>query len=945
MLKKYAYKIIIRSVFILFVSTILCGFYNFEKTVVLATNNTIYNVQPTTITPSSITIGWQTTSAQTSKIEYGATSSYGSSQTSGTLTNTHSITITGLRPHTTYHYRVGDVSGAVVSDDYTVNTDVYMGLIKSSVSEEVDNTQLTSEYNMGIRYKTLELAWDRYETNNNFWNTTYIEEKLAEYEAYRDAGFSVVLDFGMQYPGNWVKSLDSNTYFVSQYGDSYQPGEPGKQIANLVFNKTVRDALGVYIQKVFDDFGTDFYAVRLGGLIYGELHYPEENYNSKTNAFWAYDSNAQGTTNNRPTGVNANPVPGWIPNPVANGTFENGDDGKWAIGGTSSIVSDAHRGTKALKMSNPGSFINQTVQDVRVVAGRTYRYSLWAKTNNPSVGACLQIRTTSDAEMVAPVCTTATSFTQITGTFTPSENIARMALLTNDAASGLELIFDDVEILDSGYSYDATHANATAFWDWYVASLTNFQTWQVDQLDTAGFSNNIFVLYPGWGIRTQATVNQVTDPITYDLSYTTHPSLTGETQTGNDWETHLNALPNRSTIFPYATWMERTADEANSNKKEWSPAKYLAYLASNLGFNYWGENAGQENASELLDAFSNITAQGYYGFLWFSEQELFGGTYASASNLSSSIAATDTVAPYNGELSINAGAATTASLSATLTIAATDNYTKTSSLEMQISENSDFSGSSYESYNNSKNWTLSSGYGTKTVYIRFKDLQGRVSTAIQDSIEYPAPVTTTSSTSSSESTTIAQPPGCSVPPPGAKAPHLYAALPLSSTTILLYFSPGDKPFNHYSLAFGTKSGIYEYGIPIFGGEQSRTVLVDNLHAQTSYYFKVRTGNDCATGPWSNEKSAKTWQSSWISERWTRTLNLGKTEKEQTLRVNTITSPKLEAEVDAKKTEPSTTPEPSTINNPEKKSTEFAMKTNFFEPIARKFKQFFSWFLK
>lgn len=904
---------------------------------VFASSSSPYNVQPTAITPTAITLGWATLSTEDSKIEYGTTSSYGSSQTSGIQTTNHSITISNLQPHTTYHYRVGNTAGTTWSEDFTVATDIYMGIIKSSVSDEVNSSQLTTEYDMGIRFKTLELAWDRYETNNNFWNTTYINQKLAEYEAYTNAGFEVVLDLGMQYPGAWVKTLDGNTYFTNQYGDTYEPAEPGKQIVNPVFNKTVRDALGVYIQKVFDDFGTDFYAVRLGGLVYGELHYPEENYSSKTNSFWAYDANAQGTTNNRPTGITANPVPGWIPNPVANGTFENADDGKWALGATSSIVSDAHRGTKAVKLSNPGAYVNQTVQDVRVVAGRTYRYSFWAKTNNAAVGACLQIRTTTDAEMLAPVCTTATSFTQVTGTFTPSENIARMALLTNDATSGLELIFDDVELLANGYTYDATHSNAIAFWDWYVASLTNFQNWQVDQVDTAGFSNNIFVLYPGWGIRKQATTNQVTESISYDLSYTPHANLTGEIQTANDWETHIAALPSRSTLFPYATWMERTSDENNANKKEWSPAKYLGYLARSAGFAYWGENAGQENASELLDTFTNVTAQNYSGLFWFSEQELFGGTYASASNLANSIAAADTVKPYNLQISINSGAATTASLSATLTLSGSDNYTKTSELEMQLSESSDFSGSSYEAYSSSKSMTLSSGYGTKTVYIRMRDTQGNVSNSIQDSIEYPAPETTSTDNSSTSvnALTAAQPPRCSATPPGSKTPHLYAALPLSSSSVLLYFSAGDGTFNHYSLTFGTVSGQYRFGVPQFGGANTRTYLVQSLDPDTIYYFKVRSGNDCAPGEWSNEVSTQTWRtwSGLFNQARDDALNYSmsnKTENSEKADVSIITPPKATPSSDQIKEEIKPLPEQSA-----------GIFSRFFHFLQQTFKKLFS----
>lgn len=93
----------------------------------------------------------------------------------------------------------------------------------------------------------------------------------------------------------------------------------------------------------------------------------------------------------------------------------------------------------------------------------------------------------------------------------------------------------------------------------------------------------------------------------------------------------------------------------------------------------------------------------------------------------------DTTAP-SGSVSINGGAASTTSPSTTLTIAATDDIDDTSTLQMEVSNDSGFAGASWEAYNTSKAWSLSSGAGTKTVYIRFKDSAGNVSTGYSDTI-------------------------------------------------------------------------------------------------------------------------------------------------------------------------------------------------------------------
>jgi hypothetical protein len=58
------------------------------------------------ITSSSAVIGWATNEAATSRVEYGSTPSLGSfTQVSTALVTSHSVTLSGLTPATTYHYR------------------------------------------------------------------------------------------------------------------------------------------------------------------------------------------------------------------------------------------------------------------------------------------------------------------------------------------------------------------------------------------------------------------------------------------------------------------------------------------------------------------------------------------------------------------------------------------------------------------------------------------------------------------------------------------------------------------------------------------------------------------------------------------------------------------------------------------------------------------------
>ena len=79
-----------------------------SDTIVLDTTApTISARTATNITGSSATITWTTNEAATSQVEYGLTTSYGSTTTlDPALVTAHSVTITGLAPSTTYNWRV-----------------------------------------------------------------------------------------------------------------------------------------------------------------------------------------------------------------------------------------------------------------------------------------------------------------------------------------------------------------------------------------------------------------------------------------------------------------------------------------------------------------------------------------------------------------------------------------------------------------------------------------------------------------------------------------------------------------------------------------------------------------------------------------------------------------------------------------------------------------------
>jgi hypothetical protein len=90
------------------------------------------------------------------------------------------------------------------------------------------------------------------------------------------------------------------------------------------------------------------------------------------------------------------------------------------------------------------------------------------------------------------------------------------------------------------------------------------------------------------------------------------------------------------------------------------------------------------------------------------------------------------LAPPTGNISINGGAARTDSRDVTLNLSANDDKGVT---HMRFGHDI-VQWTEWENYSTAKSWTLTSGYGTKTVYAQFKDAVGTISSVRSASIDY-----------------------------------------------------------------------------------------------------------------------------------------------------------------------------------------------------------------
>ena len=111
---------------------------------------------------------------------------------------------------------------------------------------------------------------------------------------------------------------------------------------------------------------------------------------------------------------------------------------------------------------------------------------------------------------------------------------------------------------------------------------------------------------------------------------------------------------------------------------------------------------------------------------------------------------------------------------------------------------------------------------------------------------------TTNSSSSTSGSVVnnAKPPVCNDQKPGS-APTLLSAV-AGFNSVTLTWSKASDPVSYYLMTFGTSSGSQAYGNPNIGNKDTTSYTVNGLSGGTTYYFKVRAGNGCTPGDFSNE---------------------------------------------------------------------------------------------
>lgn len=105
-----------------------------------ATAPTISSIVSSSVTHNSATITWTTNEGATTQVQYGPTTSYGSSSTlNSSLVTSHSVPLSGLTPGTTYHYRVhsrDQAGNLATSTDRTFTTNATPSYPPPDINED-----------------------------------------------------------------------------------------------------------------------------------------------------------------------------------------------------------------------------------------------------------------------------------------------------------------------------------------------------------------------------------------------------------------------------------------------------------------------------------------------------------------------------------------------------------------------------------------------------------------------------------------------------------------------------------------------------------------------------------------------------------------------------------------------------------------------------------------
>jgi hypothetical protein len=192
---------------------------------------------------------------------------------------------------------------------------------------------------------------------------------------------------------------------------------------------------------------------------------------------------------------------------------------------------------------------------------------------------------------------------------------------------GTDLAPDQKRAPLPGYVPFTGSVSQDATWTtWYLNSLKTFEVALIDMHRQAGWNGPIFVLHPGYFIRSNFK--------TSDFSYRI------ELAEGDDVGFMIDGYKDMPGVWPGTTWVDGKDTGSDltidSNLAPWRKLKKEAALRGKDA-NLYGENTGGGTNANMDDVFKGPAANGYNVLFWLDYPGLASGDTGNLSNLKNNI--------------------------------------------------------------------------------------------------------------------------------------------------------------------------------------------------------------------------------------------------------------------------------------------------------------------
>jgi len=673
----------------------------------------VSNVQTSNISSSSVSISWDSNESATGQIEYGLSASYGTkSALSKKLLRSCSMDLSKLKEYTLYHFRIisiDELGNQAVSGDYTFTTaDITPPAGSIKINNDAKTTNSTS-VTLTISATDSGTGLSEMKFSNDYlnWSSPELYATTKAWVIPSDLGLQFVYVKFKDKAGNW--SIGYHDYITLEKNNDKTPPTGTIKINNdavysnsamVTLNLSAQDETGgsgLSQMKFSNDNSTwstaESYTASKswtlsssGGLktVYAKFSDAAGNWSNAYSDTLTLDTTKPATpvvTDDGATTASAVQLhAAWNSSDALSGIAEY----------QYKITQDSTSGTTIVDWISAATAASITKTGLALTAGKTYYFSVKAKDgagNWSDVGS-------SDGIKVNAIDTTAPTGTikinndaQYTTSSSVTLNISAEDNAGGSGMSWMELSNDNISWVPEDYV-------KTKLWN--LSSTDGTKTVYIKFKDVAGNSSSAY-----------------SDTIILDTTKPATPIVTDD------------GVTTASTATLHAYW---AASDAASGLAEY---KYKITQDSISGTTIVDWTSTGTSTSVTKSGLTLTSGKTYYFSVKARDKvELWSDVGYSDGIKAGGV---DTTAPI-GTIKINNDAQYTNSASVSLTLSATDADSGMGAGAQMKFSNDNSTWSTAEAYAVSKTWTLTSGEGTKIVYVKFKDAAGNWSIAYSDAI-------------------------------------------------------------------------------------------------------------------------------------------------------------------------------------------------------------------